>query len=488
MNVRRTNVQHCVGPKGRGWLGAGWLLAMAVAVLTLAAERARAEVTLPRLFGDHMVLQRDCQLPVWGKAEPGEAVRVELAGHEASTRAGDDGRWSVRLPALKAGGPHKLTVRGKNEIVLNDVLIGEVWVCSGQSNMEWSMRRGLINVEKERAAANDPQLRLFHVKRAKADKPADDVEGQWQLCTPETVFDFSAVAYFFGRHLRKHLGVPVGLIESAWGGTPAEYWTPLEMFENDPSLYEVPDDPRSKKVMQTPSVLFNGMIAPLIPYAMRGVIWYQGESNVPRGAQYGKLFSAMIEGWRRAWGEGDFPFLYVQIAPWNYSRNKNPAASEGAALVRQGQLETLRLPNTAMVVTTDIGDVNDIHPRNKQEVGRRLGLAARAIAYGEQVVYSGPLPRSLEVRDGRAIVHFDHVDGGLVAKGGALREFEIAGPDGKFVPAEAEIVGDTVVVHADGVSQPVAVRMGWRDVAEPNLFNAEGLPASPFRLSVETTR
>jgi len=457
-------------------------LSAAIAVVLGLHAVALADVSLSHLFSDHMVLQRGRELPIWGKADAGETVTVRMAENEASATADGEGRWQVRLPAMAAGGPHELKIAGKNQLTIHDVLIGEVWIGSGQSNMEFGMSRGVLNGKQELAAANYPRIRLFHVKRVKSDTPLADVDAAWESCTPKTVAGFSAVEYFFGRYLHKQLDVPVGLIESAWGGTPAEYWVPHSSFEKDSSLFQTSNHPHAKKVMQTPSVLYNGMIAPLVPYAIQGVIWYQGESNVPMGAYYGKLFSAMIEGWRHEWNQGDFPFLYVQIAPWKYSATGRP--DEGAALVREGQLQTLKLKNTGMAVIMDIGNVDNIHPRNKQDVGLRLGLAARAIAYGEKgLVYSGPIFRSQEIKGDRAVLHFDHVGGGLMAKDGPLREFQIAGKDGKFVPAEAEIVGETVVVHSPKVKQPASVRFAWRDVALPNLFNKEGLPASPFRTS-----
>lgn len=456
--------------------------AACLAVALFAVSAAWADVTLPRVISDGMVLQRDAELPIWGKAAAGERVTVKLADSQATATADKDGHWMVRLPALPAGGPHTMSIQGNNSITLKNVLIGEVWVCSGQSNMEWPMSR-VNDSEQEIASANYPQIRLFRVTRKKADEELDDVEATWQATSPKSVEDFSAVGFLFGRYLHKHLNVPIGLIESAWGGTPAEHWTPASAFAADASLKETSDHPHAQEVMKTPSVLYNGMIAPLIPYAIRGAIWYQGESNVPMGEHYHKLFSSMITGWRNEWGQGDFPFLYVQIAPWKYEKIDG-WPPEGCPLVREGQLQTLALPNTGMVVTMDIGNVEDIHPTNKQEVGRRLGLAARAIAYGESLVYSGPVFKSMTTDGDRAVAHFDHVGGGLMADSGDLTTFEIAGDDGKFVPAKARIDGDTVVVQSAEVAEPKAVRYAWKDDAVPNLFNKEGLPASPFRAKV----
>jgi sialate O-acetylesterase len=451
------------------------MLVLAGLVPTL---RARADVRLGKIIGDNMVLQRDHELPIWGKADPGEKVTVRLADKEASGTAGADGRWLVRLPKFPAGGPHELVVTGKNKIILKNVLVGEVWICSGQSNMEWPMTQ-VDNPKMEIDSADYPKIRLFHARHKKSDREVDDVVGKWEACSPTSVPNFSAVAYFFGRHLHKELNAPVGLIECAWGGTPAEHWTPSASFQADSALSQTSGHPHSAKVMKTPSVLYNGMIAPLIPHAIRGAIWYQGESNVPMAKQYHRLFSAMITGWRKQWGQGDFPFLFVQLAPWNYAGINWPR--EGCPLVREAQLRTLSLANTGMVVTMDIGDVDDIHPRNKQEVGRRLGLAARAIAHGEPIVHSGPIYKTMKIEKDKAVLHFDHVHGGLVAKGGDLAWFEIAGKDRAFVDAKATIHGDKVVVQSDKVKQPVAVRFAWSDVALPNLFNQAGLPASPFR-------
>lgn len=448
------------------------LLALVLVASAAVDQLALAEIQLSPVFSSNMVLQREKELPVWGTAEPGAEVTVEVAGESATATTDKEGKWMVRLKPLSAGGPHTLQASGDGSVTLDNVLVGEVWVCSGQSNMEWPLQRS-NNAESEIAAADDSKLRLLTVTRKRSDKEDTSFEGKWEVCTPQSATDFSAVAYFFGRHLREELDVPVGLVKSAWGGTPAEHWTPKSSYDADPTLLETPAG--GQQVMNERSSLYNGMIAPLVPMAMQGVIWYQGESNVPRGTYYHHLFSSMIEGWRNEWDQGDFPFLFVQIAPFNYKGN------EGCPQVREAQLQTLSLPQTGMVVTTDIGNVEDIHPKNKQDVGKRLGLAARAIAYGEDIPFSGPIYKSMDVKGDKVILHFDHTDGGLMATEGDLTNFEIAGDSGEFVPAKAEIEGDTVVVHSDDVTKPTAVRFGWKDTAEPNLFNGAKLPASPFR-------
>jgi sialate O-acetylesterase len=498
------------------------MLAWVSVCVLLAAASASADVRLPSVIGDHMVLQQGTSAPIWGWAEPGETVTVTLGPCKASATACDRGKWMVNLDAMESGGPHRMTVRGKNTITLEDVLVGEVWVCSGQSNMQWPVSAS-TNAEEEIAAADYPRLRLFTVARKTADAPRDDCEGSWAACTPETVPGFSAVAYFFGRYLHKELDVPVGLVNTSWGGTPAEAWTSLDAQQGVPELeptlarwnqqisqydpqaaqqrYEkaleawkqaadkakpegkpAPRRPRAPSnpadSPHRPASLYNGMIAPLIPFAIRGAIWYQGESNASRAEQYLTLFPAMIRNWRDKWGQGDFPFLFVQLAPYRYG-NADP---RNCAELREAQRLTLEtVPNTGMAVTTDIGNVQDIHPKNKQDVGRRLALWALAKTYGQDLVYSGPLYESMSVEGDKIRVRFTHTGGGLVAKGGPLTHFTIAGKDGEFVPATATIEGETVVVHSDQVSDPVAVRFGWRDDAEPHLFNEAGLPASPFR-------
>ena len=458
---------------------------------------AAAAVKLPAIFGDDMVLQRGRPVPVWGWADKGEKVTGSIAGQTLATKADQQGRWKVTLDALdselmevavknQSGDidfiwmPAQLTMTVEDSsgstLVFKNILVGEVWLCSGQSNMVWGLGAS-NNGRQEIAKADYPSIRLFFVPKVKAAEPAEDVAGRWAPCTPENVVkvgrgSFSAVAYYFGRQLHEELGVPVGLIQSSWGGTPAEFWTSRKTLKADPVLKPLIGNSDS-------SALYNGMIAPLVPYAIRGAIWYQGESNVGRTHQYRTLFPAMIANWRSDWGQGDFPFGFVQLAPYRYD-GQNPA---NCAELREAQLMTLKsVPNTGMAVTMDIGNVKNIHPGNKLDVGKRLALWALAKVYGRDVVYSGPIYKSMAVEGDKIRLGFDHVDGGLIASDGKpLADFTIAGVDEKFVPAEAKIDGDSIVVNADGVARPVAVRYAWRDDATPNLASKAGLPASPFR-------
>jgi len=492
--------------------------AFLVALLALAAQ-AGASVRLPAVISDRMVLQQGSPLRIWGWADPGEAVTVTFLGQKASATAGADGRWKVYLQPQPAGGPYKMTVAGQNKIELTDVLLGEVWVGSGQSNMVVSVARAK-DPEQEIAGANYKQIRLFKVALKVASEPAGDVEGSWQLCTPEAARDFSAIGYFFSRDLHRSRSVPVGFIQSAWGGTPAEAWTSHGALEAEPALKSVfteweetlarypvakerydkqleawtsaekaakaegkpaparPRPPAGPGHQYTPSGLYNAMIAPLTPLAIRGVLWYQGEHNANKGHAliYRRLFQALIQDWRRAWGEGQFPFLFVQLA--NYETGPESAWP----VLRESQAKALDLAATGMAVTIDIGESHDIHPKNKQEVARRLALAAKAIAYKEQIEYSGPIFRQASREAGRLRAWFDHAGSGLAARdGGALAGFTVAGADGRFVPAEARIDGSSVIVSAAEVKEPVAVRYAWAGDPVSNLVNKEGLPASPFR-------
>ncbi len=629
---------------------------------------ATADVRLPAVIGGNMVLQQNSSAPIWGWAQAGEKVTVRgswAPQRVATATANQAGRWKTSLRTPKAGGPYTVTIEGNNTITLHNVLIGEVWVCSGQSNMEWSMKQ--LNAMADIENAHYPQIRLFQLKRVLAESPQEDCQGSWQECSPATVEGFSATGYLFGRELHRELEAPVGLIHTSWGGTPAESWTSLEVLreqfpefepqidmvlhpeahleavrrENerkiaeyekalaridrgtqqnwqDPALdvsdwkemelpqkwsatelsdidgvvwfrrvtnlppswasselelklgpiddidtvwvngvrvgatkgwetartYRIPAsalrvgpnviavrvidteneggmwgtedqmrigpvgaDPKVCATLartwkykvsmdklpsglpkipamtdkpynyRSPIVLFDAMISPLLSYRIAGAVWYQGESNVGRHDQYSRLFPAMIRDWRSRWGCGEFPFYYVQIAPYRYS---DPTAID-SALLRESQLKTLSaVENVGMAVTMDIGEKNNIHPRNKQDVGRRLALWALAKTYGKDVAYCGPIYREMRVENGAVRLFFDYADG-LTAKGGPLKEFVIAGEDRVFVPAEARIEGDTVVVSSEQVKSPVAVRCAFTNWAQPNLYNGAGLPASSFR-------
>jgi sialate O-acetylesterase len=496
---------------------------LTVVLLLIGAGTVFADIKLPAIIGDNMVLQQGEKVAIWGWADPGEEVMVGVSWRSMkwAVTADEDGKWSFKMASPKVGGPYKMTLTGKNSITIKNILVGEVWVASGQSNMQFAVRQA-NNAEQEIAEANYPKIRLFYVKRTVADEPQSDCEGSWVECSPETVPGFSAVAYFFGRDLYKELDVPVGLIHTSWGGTPAEAWTrrgvleampecapilkryadavenyPKAMEEYEQKLAEWkeaaekakadgtnpprrPREPFGPGHPHTPSGLYNAMIAPLIPYGIAGAIWYQGESNAGRAYQYRTLFPAMIKNWRKDWGLGQFPFLFVQLA--NFMQTKPEPGDSAWAELREAQLMTLSLPNTGMAVIIDIGEADNIHPKNKQDVGKRLALWALAKTYGKKLVYSGPIYKSMKVDGNSIVLSFDHVGGGLVAKGGEeLKGFAIAGADKKFVWADAKIEGDTVVVSSEKVAEPVAVRYAWADNPVCNLYNKEDLPASPFR-------
>jgi len=494
---------------------------LSLALISFVSTPVTADVRLPSVIGEHMVLQAGRPIPFWGWADAGEKVVVEAGDRRAETTAGADGRWMVALEALDAGGPIAVAIQGKNLIRLEDVLIGQVWVCSGQSNMQWAVSQSK-DPQKEIAEANFPKIRLFSVERRTAFEPQSDCKGEWAACTPQTVPGFSAVAYYFGRKLHQELDMPVGLIHTSWGGTPAESWMTRATLEADPQYapllgrwaemaktgqdakakYEqelaawkdaaekakaegkpapaAPAPPAGPPNPHFPASLYNAMIAPIVPFAIGGAIWYQGESNAGRAYQYRTLFRNMIEDWRMVWGQGEFPFLFVQLA--NFMATKpEPAESEWAEL-REAQTMTLSLPRTGMALAIDIGEANDIHPKNKQEVGRRLALAALAIGHRKDVVYSGPKYSSMDVEGTRIRIRFRYANEGLVAQGGEpLKGFAIAGRDRKFVWADAKIEGRSVVVWSDKVVQPAAVRYAWADNPVANLYNAAGLPAVPFR-------
>jgi predicted neuraminidase len=484
------------------------------------ASSVWADVTPHPLFSDGAVLQRGRAIPVWGTADNSERITVTLQGARVET-ACRDGRWRVDLPALKEGGPFEMTIAGKNSITIKNVLIGEVWIASGQSNMDMVVK-DCDRAEEEIAKANHPHLRLCKVPREAADEVRSTVKVAWQECSPRTVGNISGVGYFFARDLHQALKVPIGLIDAAYGGTPAEAWMSPDAVRSRPEFapileeyaQQVQDSPRamaqyhadiatwesaaaeaktSGKALpprpqlpmgphnwRRPSGLYRGMIAPLAPCAMRGVIWYQGERNTPRAKEYRTLFPALIADWRKLWPQGDFPFLFSQLAPFG-TPSKVPRESMWAEL-REAQLLTSQtVPNTAMAVITDVGDEKEIHPKRKQPVGARLALAARAIAYGEKVAYRGPTYRSHEVRGDKVILSFSDVGTGLECRGDELLGFAICGADKKFVNAKAAIAGDRIEVHSPQITQPIAVRFGWAEYPVVNLWNKDGLPAAPFR-------
>jgi sialate O-acetylesterase len=620
---------------------------------------ANADVTLPKIFGTNMVLQRDKPITIWGWGAPKEKIIISFNKQSKTVSANKNGEWKVMLASEPAGGPFQLTIKGKNTITLSNILMGDVWICSGQSNMEWTVNN-TNNSAQEIRDANYPTIRHIKIPNTVASTPQKDIpSGEWKVCAPDAVGNFTAVGYFFARELTKELNIPIGLINTSWGGTHSETWTSREAFEgseefksmiagmpklnldslakqkssetikklesmqgplpdqatvdkwkspsfsdsdwkkmNLPELWEggqlgefdgivwfrksftvsaadagkqaslqlaMIDDidetfVNGVKVGETkqynekrnytipagtlkegtnviavrvndtgggggiygdknemkitianatqplsgewayrvesisknlvsvgpnsyPTLLYNAMIKPLIPIAIKGAIWYQGESNAGRAYQYRKAFPLMISDWRKQWGQGEFPFYFVQLASFN-AGNGNSAKGSNWAELREAQTMTLSLPNTGMAVTTDIGDANDIHPRNKQDVGKRLAAVALNKTYGKNIVSSGPTYKSMDVKGDKIVITFDNVGGGLIAKDkyGYLKGFEIAGSDQKFYYAKAEIEGNTVVVHSDNVKQPVAVRFGWADEAsDDNLFNKEGFPAVPFR-------
>lgn len=469
---------------------------LATTLALAAATLAHADVTLPAIFSDHLVLQREASVPVWGWADPGEEVTVSVAGQTQSTRAATDGKWMVKFSNLRSATPTTLTVKGKNTLTLSDVLIGEVWLGSGQSNMAMTVLRSK-DAEAEQAAANFPQIRLFKEESFAADTPQRLGKGKWVVCSPETVGASSATLYFFGREIHRALGVPVGLVNSSVGGTPIESWIDEAAQRATPalkgSLTDVEAKPAPVKQTKTqtakqkaaaisaerkggPGDLFNGKIAPLIPYAIRGALWYQGEANTApsRAPFYEAQLKLLVTDWRARWGY-EFPFAWAQLP--NFA-----GAGRDWPPVREAMLKTLALPKTGMGINIDIGEEKDIHPKNKQEVGRRLSLWALGTVYGQKVpATSGPLPAGHDVRGKEIVVRFTYANGGLVAKDGDLKSFVIAGADKQWKPAQARIVGDTVVISSPEVVAPVAVRYGWENLPTCNLYNGAGLPATPFR-------
>lgn len=494
-----------------------WIRFVALYVLVMAGAAA-ADVELHPLFRDHMVLQQKVMVPVWGTGTPGEKVSVLMLGNRGEAVTDAEGRWRVMVGPFQHGGPHEMTVEAGNKITIKDILVGEVWVCSGQSNMDWPVKKSM-NAEEEIANANHPMIRLFGVDWAVSDKPEATLQGTWMVCNRDSVAGFSAAGYFFARELRRKLKVPVGIIQSSLGATPCQAWTSRKALESDPELAKIitewnefraakakaaatsaatapatdrqvskPADSRSEEQVsphrqgprRAPSVLFNAMIHPIIPYRIAGVLWYQGESDTWMAERYRRLFPAMIRDWREHWGQGDFPFLFVQLPNFG-ERKPEPGDSEWAEL-REAQAAALTLPKTGMIVTIDIGEADNIHPGNKQEVGLRLALLAEATVYNLNVSHTGPVYFSRKVEGDSIRLRFNSIGGMLGAREQQpLKGFAIAGEDRKFYWAEATIDQGTVVVRSDKVPKPVAVRYAWADNPECNLIGVFQLPAGPFR-------
>ncbi|MEZ6127617.1 MAG: sialate O-acetylesterase [Planctomycetaceae bacterium] len=494
-------------------------------LLSIPASTAAA-LQLPAMFSDAMVLQRDRPTRIWGWATAGAKVDVVLGDHQRFTTANDAGRWELSMPELPAGGPHALTVSGDGSTTtIKDILVGDVWLCSGQSNMAMTVSR-CNNAQAEADAAKYPQIRMFQVSSAHATEPQDTCRGTWVVCSPETVSGFSATAYFFGRRLHRELNIPIGLINSSVGGTSIESWTSmdaqsavpaikprLEAWQQDDAAYDADQaQARYEKALDVwtknaaaakaagkpvgrkpqlagqprndrnfPANLFNGKIHPLVGYTLKGAIWYQGENSSGRGFAhlYGDQLSTLIKDWRDRWGQGDFPFGWVQLPNYRTPQTQ-PAESSGWVLVQDGMRRTLQIPHTGMAVTIDVGDARDIHPKDKQTVGHRMAQWALADVYGQDIPAMGPIYRTSTVKGNTVIIEFDHADG-LHANSDLVKGFAISGPDRKFVNATAKIVGNTVHVSSDDVPEPVSVRYAWAANPVFSLYNSAKIPASPFR-------
>ena len=428
-----------------------------------------------------MMLQEKAPVKLWGKADPGEKISISIGKQNVSTTAGTDGKWTAWLKPLTAGGPLSMTIKGSNTIAINDILVGDVWIASGQSNMELRVDQ-CNNYAEEARNANYPQIRLFRVKNGVSNIPLDDVTGHWELCSPENVGRYTAAGYYFTRDLYQHKKIPMGLIEADWGATNAQSWTPIAALEANPQCHYVIDDwkkliaahPVGQRPQNEPGVIYNYVIAPLAGYTMKGVIWYQGEANayIRVAYPYRYLFPTLITSWRKAWGQGNFPFIFVQLS--------SMGGHGYWPILRESQKETLKLPHTGMAVSLDLGDSGNAHYTNKQAVGYRLQLIARHMD-GEKIEYSGPDYQKMVQDKGGLRLTFGHAEGLKTSDGGPLRGFTIAGEDGNFVPAEAKIEGKTVLVSSDKVSKPVAVRYGFVGWPYYNMVNGDNLPASSFR-------
>ena len=491
---------------------------LTLVMLAVASSDCFAEIRTSAVFGDSMVMQRDKPIHIWGWADPNRSVEVSLAGNRETVKSDSEGRFDVKLPALEAGGPHKVTIEsGDDSVTFSDVLIGEVWVCSGQSNMQWAVEQS-NDADLESLSANYSNIRLISVPRVGTQEPQTTFEGKWEHCSPDSVKQFSAVGYFFGRQLHQTLGVPVGLIDNSWGGSSAEAWVNRDLLRSSAKFDELlekwrqteatydhdaamqafnkklaawkesgkgrrPQPPRNPLVNQhRPANLYNGVLYPVIGYTIRGVVWYQGESNAGRAYQYRDLFPLMIQNWRDEWGQDEFAFYWVQLA--DYLKEASEPGDSSWAELREAQTMTLsKLPHTGEAVILNLGETSDIHPKNKQDVGKRLARWALANDYGYDIPHRSPTYKSMSKSDEKIVLEFDHVGGGLdTFDVRDLIGFAIAAADKKFVNAEAKITGNaTIEVWSAGVNDPVAVRYAWADNPVCNLQSKEGLPMTPFR-------
>ena len=439
-----------------------------------------AEVRLPAILGSHMVLQQQSKVKIWGWSAPAEKIIITVSWDNSTyeIKGSRGARWLTEITTPQAGGPYTIKIKGTNEIILEDVMIGEVWVCSGQSNMEWSADQGLQQSKEEAPLATNKKIRFFYVPKSTSSTPQDDVRAKWVVCNPEDMLHFSAIGYFFGKQINQSTSYPVGLINSNWGGTPAEVWTPSDVVLNDPDLRQAAAKiPSFDWWPYLSGDAFNAMIYPLTNFSIAGALWYQGESNVDTHYGYRRLFTSMIDSWRKAWGK-EFPFYFVQIAPFDYS-----SAHINGAYLREAQTQAATHPKTGMVVISDLVDnVKDIHPNLKKEVAARLADYALAETYSKNIgSYKSPVYKTHSIEKAAIRVHFDNVTTALVAKGGELTDFQIAGADGNFLPAKARVEGRTVLVYHPSIKEPKHVRFGFTNTAMPNLFSAEGLPVNLFR-------
>ncbi|MEM9932710.1 MAG: sialate O-acetylesterase [Bacteroidota bacterium] len=460
------------------------ILYLFIAVTLFSPILLLSQLSVPPIFSDHMVLQQESMVSIWGMATP--ESKVILKGNwpkaKLTIKSDDKGKWRANIPSPAAGGPYQLTIKNEeSELLFQDILFGEVWLCSGQSNMNWSVKKTLTG-EKAIAAGEHPQIRVFTVERSLEDAPVKHFSGNWEKASQETVPEFTAVGYYFALQLQEKLNVPVGIIHSSWGGSAVEAWIPpsrlvqLPVFTSDTSAYL---SMRTEKRDQTsPSLLFNGMLYPLIPFDIKGVLWYQGEANVGHAQLYQKLFPLMVRSWRETWNIGDFPFYYVQIAPFQYPKREESAAAE----LREAQWKNQKIRNAGMVVTMDAGDPTNIHPKDKMTVAKRLANMALGDTYNvNDISFQSPSYIFMK-KEGDAIrLYFEHTYGSLKSVGESLTDFEIAGEDKVYKPAKAIIEGETVLVSHPDIPEPAMVRYGWENAASPTLMNAADLPASSFR-------